>query len=347
MKSSPPYRGLHTVAQAAGVAPITVSRVLRNSKHVAPSTREKVQRVLKQIGYRPDPQITHLMARVRSYRQHRVESVIAVVRDDIPEHTHHDVYQFVSTCDIRNRAERYGYRVEEFFLGSGGVSAQRLVGILKTRGIEGLIVSPQSSSNFGAMLDYSHFAAATIGYGLQGPTLHRAGTNMTRGIMQSAAELVARGYKRIGLAITQWSDARSDQTYSGAMLNFQRILPPRQRVPLLLFQKNNLSQEASTFCQWVRKYQPDAIISFNTYIPDWLTQRLGLRIPDDIGLVVHDWGEHMTGFAGIHHRRQHVAAALVDLIATQLSQNERGVPEAPRQILIPSIWIDGPSIRPR
>lgn len=347
MKTSRTPPSLRAVAKIAGVSVMTVSRALRNSPNVAPATRLAVQRAVQRLGYQPDPQITRLMARVRSYRQHHISSVIAVVRDDIPEHTHHDVYQFVSTPDIRIRAERHGYCVEEFFLGSGGINARRLVGILKSRGIEGLIVSPQSSSNFGAQLDYSRFAAATIGYGLQGLALHRAGTNMTRGIMQSAAELSARGYSRIGLAITQWSDERSGQTYSGAMLNFQRGLPSRQRVPLLLFQQNNLTNEASTFCRWVKKFRPDAIISFNTYVPDWLTERLGLRIPADIGLVVHDWSDQMTGFAGIHHRRKHVAAALVDLIATQLSQNERGVPEVPRQILIPPAWVDGPSIRPR
>lgn len=53
----------------------------------------------------------------------------------------------------------------------------------------------------------------------------------------------------------------------------------------------------------------------------------------------------MKGFAGIHQRRYHVASAAVDLVATQLMQNERGVPEVPHQILIPPDWIEGPSIR--
>jgi LacI family transcriptional regulator len=35
----------------------------------------------------------------------------------------------------------------------------------------------------------------------------------------------------------------------------------------------------------------------------------------------------------------------VDLVATQLVQNERGVPEVTRQILISPRFVDGPSIR--
>jgi DNA-binding LacI/PurR family transcriptional regulator len=338
---------LQAVATAAQVSAMTVSRVLNNSPHVSPATRRRVQAAVKKLGYRPDPQIAQLMARVRDHRRRRAESVIAVVRDDIPEDELHDpAYQYVSTRDIRQRAEQHGYRAEEFFLGRGGITAKRLVDILMTRGIEGLIISPQSSQNIGTQLDYSRFAAATFGYGLQNPALHRASTNMTRGILQATAELHARGYRRIGLAVTQWVDARSDHTYSGAMLNFQQKIPAKDRVPLLLFPENNLAHEADIFCAWFKKHRPDVIITFDAYVPDWLTKKLKVRIPDDVGLVVHDWVERHAGFAGIHHRRPHVAAAAVDLLATQLMHNERGIPEVPRQILIPPAWIEGASIRP-
>jgi LacI family transcriptional regulator len=53
----------------------------------------------------------------------------------------------------------------------------------------------------------------------------------------------------------------------------------------------------------------------------------------------------MGAFAGIFQRRNHVAAAAVDLVATQLVHHERGVPEVPRQILIPPVWEEGPSVR--
>ena len=106
-----------------------------------------------------------------------------------------------------------------------------------------------------------------------------------------------------------------------------------------------LADNAAIFCRWIKEHRPDVVISFDSYVPDWLTRRLGMKIPEDIGLVVHDWRPQISGFAGIHHQRSQVAAAVVDLVATQLAQNERGVPEVPRQILIPPKWVDGPSVR--
>jgi len=339
---------MHDVAKLAGVSQPTVSRVLNHSPHVGSETKKRVLAAVEKVGYRPDPQITQLMARVRSHRRRVVESVIAIVRDHLPEEElQGSAYQYVSTADIRVRAEQYGYRAEEFFLGRGGITAQRLSTILASRGIEGLIISPRSSRAIGAQLNYTPFAAATFGYGLQRPALHRASTNMTQGILQATAELHARNYRRIGLVVTQWINDRSDHTYSGAMLNYQQTLPPRQRIPLLLFSENTLANNADIFCAWFKRHQPDVLITFDSYVPDWVTKKLKLRIPEDVGLVVHDWVAPHARFAGIHHRRPHVAAAAVDLLATQLMRNERGIPEVPRQILIPPRWVDGPSLRPK
>jgi len=124
---------------------------------------------------------------------------------------HDPAYQYVSNHDIRARAEQHGYAIAEFFVGR---VASRRPGSwhLRARGIEGLIVSPHRRGVIGSQLDFGPFAAATFGYGLQSPALHRASTNMTQGILMAVAKLRERGYARIGLAVTHWIDARSDHT---------------------------------------------------------------------------------------------------------------------------------------
>lgn len=327
---------------------MTVSRVLRGFPKVSPDTRQRVLTAASKLRYSPDPHMARLMARVRSRRRHGTGAVIALVRDEIPGDELLDhAYQYVALDDVRTRAARQGYRAEEFRLDRTRMSAARLAQILEARGIEGVIISPQSSRSIGSELDYSRFAAVTLGYGLSEPALHRASTNMTRGIQQATAELSARGYRRIGLAITQWVDNRSDHTYQGAMFTFQQQVPPQDRVPVLLFPENNLAHEYEVFRTWFSRHRPDVVISFDSYVPEWLTTRLGRRIPDQVGMVVHDWAERNRGFAGIHHRRAEVAAAAVDMLATLLMHNERGVPDIPRQTLIPPAWVDGTSIRPR
>lgn len=337
---------LRAVADLADVSIMTVSRVLSNYPHVSAATRERVLSAAAHIGYRPNPQMARLMSVVRSAKHRGRQATLGVVRDDLTEDELHDpAYQYVSTADIRRRAEHHGYGTEEFFLGRGGITPLRLTAILRARGIEGLIISPQSSRIIGAQLDHRQFIAVTFGYGLQSPALHRVSTNMMHGILATLEELSQRGYRRVGLAVTEWIDARSDHAYSGAFLFHQEKVPVRNRVPRFIFPENNPASGRDAFCAWAKKHRPDAVISFHTYVPEWLQKHLGWRIPEDIGLVVHDWTEAMQGFAGIHHRRPFVAAAAVDHIVAQLMRHERGVPEVPHQLLVLPAWIPGGSVR--
>lgn len=142
---------------------MTASRVLRNSPNVAPTTRRRVLAAARALKYRPDPHLARLMNVVRSRKTPRLRAVIAIVREDLPhDELHAPNYQYVSLRYIRGRAEQHGYHAEEFWLGRDGLGPERLDKILQARGIEGLIVSPQSSRMLCAQLDYSHFAAVTL-----------------------------------------------------------------------------------------------------------------------------------------------------------------------------------------
>ena len=338
---------LKDIAEAAGVSLMTVSRVLRGAPKVAEVTRARVLAEARRLEYEPDPHLARLMLAVRSRKKVSTRAVIAVIREDLPEDgLLGPSYQYVPIEDIRCRAQGHGYAVEEFFLGRDGLTPKRLQSILRARGIEGVIVSPQSLRLPCSRLDYRPFAAVTFGYAMREPALHMCAGNMTLGIQMATAELRARGYQRIGVAVTEWIVNRSQFGYSGGLFHWQQDLPTAERVPLLLLPSNDISRGFEPFADWMRRYEPDAVITFDTHAPGWL-RRLGKRIPEDVGFVAHDWTPRMQGLAGIHQRRDHLAAAAVDLVVTQLSQNERGLPEVPRQIMVPPRWVEGPSVRAR
>ncbi|MFH1498725.1 MAG: LacI family DNA-binding transcriptional regulator [Verrucomicrobiota bacterium] len=332
---------VHAVAAACGVSAMTVSRVFRNSPNVSVETRARVLAAAERLGYRPDPQVARLMELVRGHRAKKVRATLALIRDEREERSPHETgCNYVRLDDVQKRAAQYGYEVAEFDPVRAGFSPKRLRKILETRGIRGVLVSVGSAESFGARFDYAGFAAATFGFGLTDPPLHRAGTNMTQGILAAAARLEARGFRRVGLAVSPWIDARSGHTYSGAWLHYQQAVPARRRVPLLLFAEAELEKNEGRFGAWMKAHRPDVVISFHRSVPGWLA-RLGLTGPEGVGFVVHDWTPDMAGFAGINHRRDHVAAAAVDLVVTQLQHNEHGVPAVPRQILIPPELVEG------
>ncbi len=336
---------LKDIAQAVGVSIMTVSRALRGEPKVSSEIRHLVMREAQRLNYQPDPHLMRMMQLVRGRKHKHLRAVLAVIREHVPQDgLLSPSYQYVSVDAIRHRAHAHGYAVEEFFLGKDGLTPRKLENILHARGIEGVLVSPQSTQLPCSRLDYSSFAAVTFGNAMSTPVLHMCAGNMTLGIQTAAEQLSLRGHKRIGVAVTRWIVNRSQFGYSGGLFHWQQSLPESQRVPLLLFPSNDISTGFDAFCRWMHDYRPDALITFDTHVPGWL-KRLGLRIPEDISFVVHDWTPEMTGFAGIYQQREHLAAAAVDLVVTQLSQHEHGVPSVPRQIMIPPRWVDGPSVR--
>lgn len=335
---------LRDIARAAGVSMMTVSRVLRGAPKVSAEKRTLVMKEAQRLNYQPDPHLARMMQVVRGKKEKRARAVIAVIREHVPQDgLLSATYQYVPIEPIRNRAHGHGYAVEEFWLGKDGLTPKKLQKILHARGIEGVIISPQSMTLPCSKLDYSPFAAVTFGNAMSTPALHMCAGNMTLGIHMAAEQLHAFGYRRIGVAVTKWIVNRSQFGYSGGLFHWQHGLPEGDRVPLLLFPSNEISRGYDVFAKWMREHKPDALITFDTHIPGWL-KRLGLRVPQDIGFVVHDWTPKMTDYAGIYQRRDHLAAAAVDLVVTQLSQHEHGVPDVPRQIMIPPQWVDGPSV---
>ncbi len=336
---------IRDVAKVAGVSVMTVSRSLRDEPKVAAETRARVLKAAQDLCYRPDPHLARMMKLVRSKKHISIRAVIAVIREEVSDDQFRSQpYQFVPLEAIRSRALGHGYEVEEFWLGRDGLTPKRLQKILYARGIEAVIVSPQSAKLPCSQLDYSSFATAAFGYALNDSTMDLSATNMNLGIQIAASELRRRGYRRIGVAITRWIDERVQRGYSSGFFQFQNDIPHADHVPMLFLPDKHLARGFNVFSEWYQQHKPDAIISFDTFVPKWLL-RLKLKTPDDIGFVVHDLTSEMTGFAGMNHRRDQLAASAIDLVVMQLSQHQDMPISVPRQILISPEWIDGPSVR--
>jgi LacI family transcriptional regulator len=254
-------------------------------------------------------------------------------------------YQYVGLQDIRTQAASHGFTVEEFWLGREGLTPRKLVRILKARGIEGLIVSPMSKRLACAEIDFTSFSAVTFGYAMTTPALHMAGGNVMGGMLLAFERLRELGYRRIGVALTRWIVGRSQSAFTGGLFSLHQDIKEKDRVPFLEL-PHELEQGQEVFCSWVRRHSPDVVISMDTHAPGWI-KGMGLRMPKDIAFVSYDWASSMSGIAGIDQRRSYVAAAAVDLLAVQMSRFERGAPAVPRQVLIPSAWVDGDSVPER
>src|ERR1700761_862821 len=129
------------IAQRLGVASSTISRALRDDPRISIELRNRVRRVAKELGYRPNPMVSALMASRRRRGSGGAVDVIALV-------TNYGGRQNWRTKDgwrwgyegILRRARELGFRVEVFALQDFRGRMERLQSALRARAIRGVIL---------------------------------------------------------------------------------------------------------------------------------------------------------------------------------------------------------------
>lgn len=324
------------IAAKAGVSVSAVSLALRNHPKVSPEVRERIQKIARRLGYHADPKITQLMEHLRTARTKRGRSKLAVL---IPELTPVQLKNYRPIVEMlagaREQAGDAGFGLDVFHLVEPGMSTARLRTILRTRSIQGLFVAPFASGVGRLDFDFSGFAAATAGYSIVEPLLHRSCPNYLQ-MMDETLEWVTRqGYRRIGFVLTYRPGGIGHKLFSSSFLYHQHQVAAEERIPILPRAEIN----DTSLLRWIDAHRPEVIISSGA-IYTQLTM-LGVPIPKKIKFANIDLSEPPQDAAGVDHQYRLVGRETVKLILSQLLLNMTGVPDHPKIVLVDSHWRPG------
>lgn len=332
------------VAKVAGVGKSTVSLALRNDPRLRPETRQRIQQVAADLGYRQNPTVAHLMAQLRAGRAAAFQGVLAILNAASDEFllARDPAYRkWVSGCC--ERAEQLGYSIDTFWLHDSELPPNKLKRVLHARNIRGVVLAAVTSQDAVPQGQFwRDFSCVSIGMHLPRPDLHFASNDQFSTAQNTVAQLARLGYKRPGLVLDPARDAVIEFRFAGGFLTGQRVFPAEERVPQLELVRPDIQ----IFQRWLEKYRPDAIATIHVEVRDWLDQ-LGRKVPKDIGLAHLDLtdAEEHAGWSGMDQKNDIVGAAAVDLLVAQIHRSESGIPEFPRSIQIESAWIDGTTTR--
>jgi LacI family transcriptional regulator len=303
------------VARAAGVSQTTVSRVLRDSDHVRPETRDRVLAALANVGYRPN-------AHARAMRTGRV-GAIGIVMERITNPFYPELLVALAEVLVEQN-QRIVLWLAEGAAESGAVQAihegtvdgiifttvregsgalQEAIDmqapfVLVNRTIEGLRCDQVASDNFeGAAAVARYFAnygrdkLAVIG-GLRGVS-----TNDERcsGFVQGASEA--------GLAVRARNILMGDFTEDHGYQAFKRLM--------------------------ASKNPPNAIFCVNDLLAFGVlnsARALGIKVPEELWLVGYDdttmssWQSH--DLTTVRQRLDDMARAAVELVLDRIEHPE-------------------------
>ncbi|MDZ4199835.1 MAG: LacI family DNA-binding transcriptional regulator [Kiritimatiellia bacterium] len=352
------------IAQRAGVSAATVSFALnRRESKCSEATGERIRRLAEEMGYRPNPLLSTWQAEIRARRKHPVRTALAWINDrPEPDFWEKTVVEHDLWIGAQDRADQLGYRIDPIGLTQPrDRSPEDLVkschAMLRARGISGVIL-PHLLHRAPAEVEWPNCAVVIMGKpNRMSPSLHVASnhpitqhpeiyheTNPDYFFNATLAyrKLTAAGYERIGLAISIYHDMESDQLLSSAMENEIRQSPQSRQVPVLRYDSPFLSAELAP---WIRKHRPDVVLAVQFEAKQEI-EKMGLRIPEDIGLAHMDVKEDVADWSGISRNSRVVGAAAIDLLTSSLQRNETGVPAHPKEILIKGSWVQGKTTRP-
>ncbi|MGC3944860.1 MAG: LacI family DNA-binding transcriptional regulator [Chryseolinea sp.] len=331
---------LQAIADRLGISKMTVSRALRGEPHVTASLREQVKQAAQELGYRPDPEISKLMAHMRRSRRSASPRTLGFIwAERTAAEVRHSPWSMHLIAGVRGRADHLGFHVSEFHLADKGMTAARLSGILEARGIPGFILSPLLSRSRGHLsTHWEKFSSVVIGLGYARPARHRVHHHHYLGMMTAMRQLRKLGYRRIGFFSGTTVNERMFGAWSASFLT-HHPLPVAQAAELLCLKRTPSKTE---LLEWVKRARPQVVIDGGVTAYDWLK---GFSIPMDIGYATLAWQPERPVFSGIDQQPDVLGAAAVDLLVEQFHHNEHGAPEHPKFVMTEGLWREGTTVR--
>lgn len=281
---SPKYLGIlmtniKDVAKKAGVAPITVSRVINNSDYVSDEVRNRVEKAIVELDYVPNK----LGSSMRSKRSNTIGLIVTDITNP---------FWTTVVRGVEDATYKAGYHIFLCNSDESSTKEQEYVELLLSRQVDGFLIAP-AQTHFESLKLVKKQDKELV---LLDRHIDTDGINIVRGDSKGGAYLLTKhltslkhqqivllnGSRSVSTALDRANGYREAMIEAGYNDNDMKIF------------WGEFSQE-SGYRQVLELLQlnprPTALVAANNFIAIGAIRaldRFGLQIPEDISLVVFD-----------------------------------------------------------
>lgn len=341
---------MQEVARAAAVHQTTVSLALRNDPRLPEATRTRIQAIADRLGYRPDP----MLAALNNYRTGRrplaaptTMAFLLHFRDHDEMEASHPHRQFLEGA--RGQAEKIGYQLEVFYIGSTTGADRRIDRILKARGIGGVILAAFGYKVTRFQMNWTDFSVVRIESQQLERALHMVSSHQMEIAREAVRRLCELGYRRIGLAVGERGEVNLRNAYTAGYYIETTLHPGVPSLPSLLLSPGAGTVDiAPLLTEWVDRHDIEVVAS------NWPNVMAALRsmkrrVPQDVVVASLDVNPDQGPNAGMRQNHRVIGERAVEQLAILLRMNQRGLSRPHNNTLIEGDWVDGsdvPACRP-
>lgn len=322
---------------------MTVSRALRTGGMVGVETRALVEKVARKLGYIRNPLAGALMSEMRRSRTRAFQGVLAVLDIDGPSVDRPPgpaAYHAELAEGAITRAREMGFSADLVTMGAGELSVGRVDSILRARGIRGVFILPVREQPELSRLDWSSYSGIYADYLIEHPRLHCVCPDHYRAVLTAVERLRLLGYRRPGLVLSAFSNARLLHRQTAAFREYVGSHEDMEWAEPLLMWKPSRER----FIEWFRASGCDAVVSHMPEAPAWMAEA-GARVPETHGFCLLNVKNSQAPCAGLDLQPRLIGERSMEMLISMLLRNERGAPDQPMTTLIPARWMAGPTLR--
>lgn len=275
------------VAKRAGVAPVTVSRVLNTAPNVNSATRARVEQAIAELGYVPN-------VAARSLRSKRTRTLAFIVPDIT------NAFWTTVARGVEDAAQTHGYSVLLCNTDEDLDKQQRYLDIMVSQRVDGVIIAPcDADAGNLARLRRHHIATVVIDRRIEGWDVDTVYSDSISGAYALTRHLIGLGHTRIAMLSGPEGAATAEDRIAGYRLALTGAGIP---VDPRLIRRGGFSWQAgSELTKQIldEGLAPTAIFAANNAIALGVISALGergLRIPGDVALVCFDDYPYIASF---------------------------------------------------
>ena len=336
-----PKPSIRSIAQKTGLSKATVANALNGTPTVARATADRVLQAANELGYIRNPMIGTLMSAVRRSEGRTLQGVLAVAEIGEPDRPDHGPFHRALLDGCRECAEELGFALDYFRLDPGRLSPERLSGILKARGVRGLVLLPSWSSPDFSRFDWLWLTGVYADYLADTPSLNTVCCDHYRTVLEALEKLRELGYRRPAMIFEKGREERIHMRMSAALRTFQSS--HEDVVPIQPAFVQAISR--AEVLAWLDEKEPDVVLSHHgSEVMDWI-QESGREIPRDLGFFCLNVAKTDREVAGLNLRPREIGRCAIEQLIAQVQRAAWGRLRTPTATTLIGEFVAGPTLR--